>query len=327
LERENGQGKDDLVATGYGHLPAWAQESPERFWRMADTLERRKGPVFYHLQVTLPRELSPQGRAELAQDIRETLVERYPHSWAIHEPTAKDGSGIQPHLHIQFSTRREDVEQDKSAAQWFRQPNHGGTAKDISWRTKARLYDVRESVAVLTNAALTREGIALAVDHRSLEAQGISRDPARYGSTHDKADLDRTMTYRHHLRESGVGAYEELRRYAGWQDQAVQLLSLDRTYTRDLARDHVWRFDRSPARTLEREQSMERTLGLAMERSEPTRQRQPERVWTPERTQAQARTWAHQRRDLTAALGRDDEMTQGAHVRLHDREPDHDLGW
>jgi hypothetical protein len=36
-------------------------------------------------------------------------VERYPHSWAIHEPLANDGSGIQPHLHVQFSTRREDV--------------------------------------------------------------------------------------------------------------------------------------------------------------------------------------------------------------------------
>ena len=129
LDRENGHGKDDLIAQGHGHLPAWAAEDPGQFWAMADTLERKTGPVFYHLQVTLPRELSPEGREALAQDIRETLVERYPHSWAIHEPMANDGSGIQPHLHVQFSTRRDAAGRDLSAEQWFRQPNHGALPK------------------------------------------------------------------------------------------------------------------------------------------------------------------------------------------------------
>jgi hypothetical protein len=45
---------------------------------MADTLERAKGAVFFHLQVTLPRELSPAGREQLADDIRAVYVERYP---------------------------------------------------------------------------------------------------------------------------------------------------------------------------------------------------------------------------------------------------------
>ena len=199
LEREDGHGKDDLIARGHAHLPTWAQDSPERFWSAADRLERQNGPVFFHLQITLPRELSPEGRDELAQDLRETLVERYPHSWAIHEPQARDGSGIQPHIHLQFSTRREEVERNLTAEQWFRQPNHGGVAKDASWFRKGRLHDVRAAVALLTNAALARAGLPMAVDHRTLEAQGLSRDPARYGSTHDQADLARTMTYRQQL--------------------------------------------------------------------------------------------------------------------------------
>src|SRR5262245_25542040 len=59
LVREGRQGKDDLVAPpAHGNLPRWA-ESPEHFWQMADQLERKNGPVFWHLQVTLPRELSP----------------------------------------------------------------------------------------------------------------------------------------------------------------------------------------------------------------------------------------------------------------------------
>jgi hypothetical protein len=334
LERENGQGKDDLIAQGHGHLPAWAEDHPARFWAMADKLERKKGPLFYHLQVTLPRELSPRGREDLAHDIRETLVERYPHSWEIHEPMAKDGSGIQPHIHIQFSTRREDIEQHKRAEQWFRQPNHGGTAKDVSWRTKSRLYDVRESITLLTNAALAREGIALAVDHRSLEARGLSRDPARYGSAHDKADLDRTMSYRQQLSDAGRLAYEQLSTYVGWQDQAVKLLSLDRQYIKDLARDHVWRYDKSPARREERQLSMRRQFQRAMGVQEPPHQRQSQHH---EQTQTQTRTLrqtptrslaqqlaalAHRMNDLDEHQGHG----QGLRVKLHERERDDDRG-
>src|SRR5262249_26355251 len=81
LDREDGHGKDDRIAQGHGHLPAWAQNDPERFWQMADRLERKRGPVFFHLQVSLPRELSPAGRAQLAQDICEVTVGNYPHAW------------------------------------------------------------------------------------------------------------------------------------------------------------------------------------------------------------------------------------------------------
>ena len=47
------------------------------------------------------------------------------------------------------------------------------------------------------------------------------------------------MRYRQLLRASGALAYEQLATYAGWQDQALQLLSLERQYVKDLARDHV----------------------------------------------------------------------------------------
>jgi MobA/MobL family protein len=275
----------------------------------------------------LPRELSPASREELAHDIMETLVERYPHSWAIHEPMAKDGSGIQPHVHIQFSTRREDVEHNLSADQWFKQPNHGGIAKDISWRTKSRLYDVRASVALLTNAALGREGLTLAVDHRTLEAQGISRDPTRYGSTHDKADLDRTLDYRRELRESGTLAYEALHVYAGWQDQAVKLLSLDREYIRDLTRDHLWRYDRSPARELERQHSMERTLELAMSERQPTRTL--ERTREPAQERTTGRDLADQLQDLAARFEQLDEapVGSGLKVKLWEKEREREQGY
>jgi hypothetical protein len=189
---------------------------------------------------------------------------------------------------------------------------------------KGWLYDTREAVALLTNAALAREGLSLAVDHRTLEAQGLSRDVARY-NVHDKADVARTIAYRQTLREMGVGAYEGVVRYAGWHDQALQLYSLDRQYLKDLCRDHIWRYDKSPARHQEREQSLERQCTQAMRFPEPRQQR------TPPRTPARARTMAHHLRGVARALEREDHAAAGAalNVRLHDREHEQDrgLGW
>jgi hypothetical protein len=53
------------------------------------------------------------------------------------------------------------------------------------WDRKATLQGVRYEVAVLTNAALEREGHAVAVSHESLRAQGHDRSPER---VHARAD-------------------------------------------------------------------------------------------------------------------------------------------
>src|SRR5437899_3192727 len=211
IERElDGSGKDDLVAHGHANLPAWACDAAALFWEAADVLERKNGTVARQLELALPRELSPQGREDLAADIREVLMGgQFAHSWAIHEPEARDGSGPMPHMHLMFSPRRQDDTQARAMETWFRQANHGGVPPDASWTTKGRLHDVRAAVALLSNAALQREGLALAVDHRTLAARGLDRDPARY-TAGDTADEAHTRTYRQHLRESGTLAFEQL---------------------------------------------------------------------------------------------------------------------
>src|SRR5215470_15661887 len=190
---------------------------------MADQHERPGWVVARHLQVALPRELSPEARQELADDIREVTVGRFAHVWAIHEPQASDGSGFQPHLHLLFSPRREDVALDRTPAQWFAKaaaqgddPLQGGVRKDVHVEKKGWLYDVRAAVALMTNAALAREGVEAAVSAKSLAAQGIDRDPARY----ERATTSRIMQYREELRDSGQLALEQLQTYQGWQQQA-----------------------------------------------------------------------------------------------------------
>jgi hypothetical protein len=324
IDREDGHGQDDLITAGHANLPAWAQASAALFWEAADVLERKNGDVARTYEVALPRELSPQGREDLAADIREVLMgTQFAHAWAIHEPQARDGSGIMPHLHLMFSPRRQDDEHARRMETWFKQGNHGGVRPDASWKTKGRLYDVRAAVALLSNAALAREGLSLAVDHRSLAARGLERDPARYHAG-DRAAQARAWAYRRALRDRGVTAYEQLHTYAGWHDQAVQLLSLDRQYITDLARDYVWRFDRSPARELERQQSMQRTLRLAMGERQPTRQPERSAARTPGRDLLQ------QVQELAAALERlshDAPQAGGAlRIQLHEQEQERELG-
>ena len=40
---------------------------------------------------------------------------QFAHSWAIHEPQARDGSGIMPHMHLMFSPRRQDDDQARDS--------------------------------------------------------------------------------------------------------------------------------------------------------------------------------------------------------------------
>src|SRR5712691_1996619 len=78
LVRE-GKAGDDLVATGSGGLPSWATDAA-MFWQAADRYERKNATVARTYQVTLPRELSPEARLALAQDITETCFAQYPHT-------------------------------------------------------------------------------------------------------------------------------------------------------------------------------------------------------------------------------------------------------
>ncbi len=330
LERDHGQGKDDLVAGGSANLPRWAQDG-EHFFQMADTYERSGWILARHLQVALPRELSPEARLELAHDIREVTVGRFAHVWAIHEPEAQDGSGFQPHIHLLFSPRREDVELERTPAQWFakaapqgQDPFQGGVRKDVHVEKKGWLFDVRSAVALMTNAALTRAGVEAAVSEKRLAAQGFDRPLAIYG----QGTKETMMTYRSALRDSGQVAQEHLAAYAGWQQQALKLMSLDRHSIRDLCRDQVWRFDRSPAREQERDASMQRAFALAAEQVGRTMR------GTPQRQAPQAAAAQHRQR-MQAIRMRHEEPQAGAalHVRLFEdederqRQRQHGMSW
>ena len=287
LERE-GHSREDLVASGAGALPAWARDGAH-FFAMADRFERHGGVVARHYQITIPRELSPAGRRALAEDMRAAFFERYPHVWALHCPQARDGSGDQPHLHVMFSTRREDSPRHRTPKQWFaraaeegQDPLQGGVRKDRIWDRKHQLQAVRAEAATLINAALDRESVPQAVSHERRQVRGLD-DTGR--------------------------AEENLTNLRAWQQQKErEHIDIDRHAVLDLVRDRFWAHDHSTVRRHEQEASWLRTLEREALR----------RGWHHPRFQERPQDRG-QRRGVAHGLGLDDEMHGGVHLKLDDR--------
>lgn len=149
--------------------PEWATDRA-KLWNAAEQSEKRKNStVAREFEVALPSELSADQRRKLAHDFARELVKRHGFAVdvAIHAP-GKEGDTRNHHAHILCSTRKLTPE--------------GFTVKtrelDDRATGAAEVTHWREQWAGLTNAALERAGHAARVDHRSLEMQGINREPA-----------------------------------------------------------------------------------------------------------------------------------------------------
>ena len=180
---------EDLEATGAGNMPKWAEQNPAHFWAAADEHERANGSSYREFEIALPRELTPDQRRELVEEfVKQETGNLHAYQWAIHTPRAALEGEKQPHAHIMYNERKLDgIERDP--AQYFKrynakQPELGGCQKASGGKTAAALKEgllaERQRWADLQNKHLERHGHSARVDHRSLEAQGISRDPERH---------------------------------------------------------------------------------------------------------------------------------------------------
>ncbi len=174
----------ELESTWSGNLPPWAKTAKE-FWEAADTFERSNGRVYTEVVIALPRELSKEKRIEVVNEfIDREIGDRFPYTVAVHNPKALDG-GEQPHAHVMFSIREKDgIERPKELFFKRANPSHpekGGTRKSREWskdeRSNDRVNEIRLSWEELANKALQKEGHEVRIDRRTLEAQGIDREP------------------------------------------------------------------------------------------------------------------------------------------------------
>lgn len=181
-------GKQDLIETGHGNMPAWADDNPSFFWRSADRYERMNAAVYREIVVALPRELPASAQFYLVTELIESALNGRPYQFAIHCPKGSLSQDDQPHAHIMFSDRADDGI-ERLAENYFSRynanyPERGGSRKLSGGKSMAALSAdlraLRKLWADLINKALCEHGYPPAVDHRSLEERGIGRRPERH---------------------------------------------------------------------------------------------------------------------------------------------------
>lgn len=182
--------------------PDWVQSRYE-LWNRAEMPERKNGQPAREIEITLPRELSPEARIALVHGfIQEHFVARgMIADIAIHVPMGADGYE-QPHAHVMLTMRRldastlsgfakskardwnEDPEVEKAlraAKDAFRANETPELAERVAALDKQRNINVwRAAWAEHANHALATANAAARIDHRTLKAQGIEREAQPY---------------------------------------------------------------------------------------------------------------------------------------------------
>jgi ATP-dependent exoDNAse (exonuclease V) alpha subunit len=159
-----------------GVAVAWARNR-ERLWNTAEHAEKRHNSrVAREYQVILPFELSPVQRVALARAFSREIADRYKVAvdLAVHEPRP-DGDPRNYHAHL-LTTTREITPAGLGAKTGLDMPAIERRRRALADH-RQEYVNVRERWAALTNAALREAHIEGRVDHRSLAAQGIDREP------------------------------------------------------------------------------------------------------------------------------------------------------
>lgn len=172
----------EVLYQGHGNMPDWA-ESPGAYWQAADLYERANGRLFKRLEFALPRELSPEEQTALAAsfcaELARTKDGPLPYSFALHKGHDRGN----PHCHLMLSERVNDGH-NREPQTWFKRaakdPTKGGAKKTNELRPREWLLQRRKLWAERANLSLQRAGHEARIDHRTLEAQGIMREPTTH---------------------------------------------------------------------------------------------------------------------------------------------------
>jgi len=166
-----------ILPQQFDGVPApWARNR-ESLWNTAEHAEKRHNArVAREYQLSLPAELSAAQRIAVARAFSREVAQRYNVAvdLAVHEPRA-GGDARNFHAHL-LSTTREVTPAGLAA-------KAGLDMRPVE-RRRRQLADhrqeylsLRERWATLVNEALREANVAARVDHRSLAAQGIDREP------------------------------------------------------------------------------------------------------------------------------------------------------
>lgn len=185
--------EDKLVYAESGNLPKFSRGDHQRFWRNADHHERSNGRTAREIEIAIPKELPMKEQVDLTKRFAYSIVKnKHPYVLAIHR-----GKGTNPHAHILFSERQMDGI-DRDAKKFFKRanakiPEEGGAKKNVEFKKKEWLKEVRQRWADYANEALEKNGFQERIDARSLKEQGIERTPQRHLGTVSKSMVERGL--------------------------------------------------------------------------------------------------------------------------------------
>ena len=176
-------GVDHTAIFAPSHAPAWVHDRSQ-LWNAVEHSEKRKdAQLAREVEVALPRELNKAQQIELLEGfVKKHFVER----GMVADVALHHAQGDNPHAHILLSLR--DVNPD------------GFGKKNRDWNSTELLEDWRKAWEQETNQSLKKNHVLARVDHRSLEAQGIDRQPTiKLGATVHQLEQKGIQTERGNL--------------------------------------------------------------------------------------------------------------------------------
>jgi hypothetical protein len=163
--------------------------------------------------------LGREAQLTLARDFLAVHLQHHAHLWVMHDPVNAAG-GHQPHIHVLFSERTNDVLERRGPVDYFKQPQGGGCAKDPWFTQRSSVYELRAAWCDVTNYTLERAGHAARMHPRSLYARDIARPPEpKVGPGQDPAAL----AERERIRQARDDAQEQAQAATAWEARKAKL--------------------------------------------------------------------------------------------------------
>ena len=189
----------------YNAPPEFADR--ETLWNTAEAKEKRcDARLAREVEVALQVEFTLQEQKEILREyIQENFVSKgMIADFSIHDKkrgksvNSEEHHAANPHAHIMLTTR--DVSSD------------GFGGKNRAWDKRENVLIWREKWAEINNRKFEQKGLSERIDHRTLEAQGIDREPTihmgheataleRQGIRTERGDINRDIKRRNEERE------------------------------------------------------------------------------------------------------------------------------
>jgi len=157
------------------NAPKWAKDR-ESLWSAVEAAERRKdAQLCREINMALPLELKPTERVELAK----SFCMGFTHMGMVADLTIHGQDTGNPHAHVMLTMRELTSE--------------GFGPKNRDWNRRELVEEWREAWAREANLALERAGHEARIDHRTLAAQGVDREPTIHLGKAAKALSDNSL--------------------------------------------------------------------------------------------------------------------------------------